>query len=78
MMVNSLKALARPGLSLSLCASQPSAKRSYGAGRPVGGEGLPTSAATGKKSVREGPSKPSPLGFLQMPPVILPRQATNL
>ena len=30
-----LEAPARPGLSLSLCASQPSAKRSYGAGCPV-------------------------------------------
>src|SRR6516225_9162931 len=45
---------------------------------PVGGEGLPTSAATHKKSVRDGASKPSPLGFLQMPPVILPRQPANL
>src|SRR5262249_17631439 len=45
---------------------------------PVGGEGLPTSAAARKKSVRDGPSKPSPLGFLQMPAVILPRQPTNL
>jgi hypothetical protein len=30
------------------------------------------------KSVRDGTSKPSPLGFLQMPPVILSRQPTNL
>jgi hypothetical protein len=31
-----------------------------------------------RKSVRDGTSKPSPLGFLQMPPVILSRQPTNL
>src|SRR5262245_57980181 len=31
-----------------------------------------------QKTVRDGPSKPSPLGFLQMPPVILPRQPANL
>jgi hypothetical protein len=31
-----------------------------------------------RKSVRDGPSKPSPLGFLQMPAVILPRQPANL
>src|SRR5262249_43820745 len=30
-----LEAPAIPGLSLSLCGSQPSAKRSYGAGRPL-------------------------------------------
>jgi hypothetical protein len=31
-----------------------------------------------RESVRDGTSKPSPLGFLQMPPVILSRQPTNL
>jgi hypothetical protein len=28
--------------------------------------------------VRDGTSKPSPLGFLQMPPVMLSRQPTSL
>src|SRR5262249_24084558 len=47
-----LEAPAIPGLSLSLCGSQPSAKRSYGAGRPPPqGGGLPTSASTGNNSV---------------------------
>ena len=31
-----------------------------------------------QKTVRDGPSKLSPLGFLQMPAVILPRQPANL
>jgi len=31
-----------------------------------------------QKTVRDGTSKPSLLGFPQMPPVILPRQPTNL
>jgi len=57
------KAPARPGLSFSLWIAALGEAQLWRGQAQVGGEGLPTSAATGKKSVRDGPSKPSPLGF---------------
>jgi hypothetical protein len=44
---------------------------SYSAGCDIEGDET-------RKSVRDGTSNPSPMGFLQMPPVILCRQPTSL